>query len=654
MIPSSRLRGDGAPPSISAWTLAIALALGLAYLFLVGHRPVFYIPGADYDDELFASTAMRLASGHWLGAYGPTTLIKGIGFPVFLAINSIIGLPANTGLCLAYAAAGAYLCVVLRPLLRSDAAALTLLALLLFIPPLASSATMRLNREFFYTAIVLGFLASAVNLFWRRAPLSSWAAGPLTGALGGWMWLTREEGVWVLPAIALIAVTGWIGGQASRRSIVVGVSVALVTSVGLVTGVGLVNRLAYGSFVVNEVKSASFQDALTMLEKASYADWKPYLPVPAAARAKLYRESPSFRLLQPFLDPPGGPSPWMRSGCEELPTACGDIAGGWFLWAFREAVFSAGQAESPRHAADFYRKVGAEVRAACNERRLTCARWLVPMVPPFTRSQAFRFGDNLRASIGLAVMLEPPDDGWPAIAALGGGDMQQLELTSVPEHGPGRIVLLHGSLSGPAASGVTMVGLDSAQVVQFDQTVDPAQAPVSDGTRRSRFTATIACLLEPCAVRLGDGSGATSDLGVAPTLQPPDASIPVGASAFTIEDVTASDMTVRTRAAAFWVRHLPSLQVFYQLVLGVGALCYLLGLAAMIVGRRMSPLIAIATALGTAATARAVLLALIDATSFPALNYGYMAPALPLVVAAAVVSVVEVVMLLRGILLRKV
>src|SRR5690606_7987258 len=41
---------------------------------------------------------------------------------------------------------------------------------------------------------------------------NNWGKLTILGVVGGWFWITREEGVWLFPAL-LILMGGWIGHQ---------------------------------------------------------------------------------------------------------------------------------------------------------------------------------------------------------------------------------------------------------------------------------------------------------------------------------------------------------------------------------------------------------------------------------------------------------
>jgi hypothetical protein len=84
------------------------IAMGVSsvlYVVLCLHLPVALFSDGLYDDALFATHAAFIYSGHWLGPYDLRTFIKGPGFPLFLAVNAILGLPISFTLALFYSSA---------------------------------------------------------------------------------------------------------------------------------------------------------------------------------------------------------------------------------------------------------------------------------------------------------------------------------------------------------------------------------------------------------------------------------------------------------------------------------------------------------------------------------------------------------------------
>src|SRR5210317_1734883 len=69
-----------------------------------------------HDDYLFIKLAKNILSGQWFGPYDYYTLIKGPGFPLFLAVVHHLGLPLLFAQQLLYSLFSVLVVVALRPL----------------------------------------------------------------------------------------------------------------------------------------------------------------------------------------------------------------------------------------------------------------------------------------------------------------------------------------------------------------------------------------------------------------------------------------------------------------------------------------------------------------------------------------------------------
>src|SRR5262249_9851055 len=152
----------------------------------------------------------------------------------------------------------------------------------------------------------------------------------------------------ILPAAAFLLMFAIVRMRASgdaSRNVVVPVISALALFLLSQFAFQFGNWLAYGRFVGVDYKERNFVAALDALDSVDFGPHIDYVPVPRATRELIYSVSASFASLKPYLDPSRG-AVW-QYGCPVYPTTCGDIAGGWFMWALREAAAKAGHYRSP-------------------------------------------------------------------------------------------------------------------------------------------------------------------------------------------------------------------------------------------------------------------------------------------------------------------
>ena len=91
---SARSVTDKADRSANA-ILILVLSISAVRFFFSFNLPLLFLPMQVHDDGLFMRVATNLASGHWLGKFDQFTLMKGPGYPMFLALTGLSGLPVT-------------------------------------------------------------------------------------------------------------------------------------------------------------------------------------------------------------------------------------------------------------------------------------------------------------------------------------------------------------------------------------------------------------------------------------------------------------------------------------------------------------------------------------------------------------------------------
>lgn len=365
------------PSGRPLWVWA-GVALILLKLWLVNAQTVFAIGPAGHDDRLFLSLARSLLRGEWLGPYSQFTLMKGPMYSLWVAGTFLTGVPLFAAQHLLYAVMCALLVFALRPLVPSRWLRLLIFTTLLFNPMTYEAAVHgRVLRQGIYHSLALGVLAGLVAFHARReAPMRAlvgWLA--LTGLSLAAFWLTREEGMWLLPLVvplwALLLVAAWRGTprNALPRTLCFLSPLGLFLSVMLT--ICALNARYYGVFATVEFKAAPFMDAYGALTRVAPLSWRPYVPVQREVRERIYAVSPAFAELRPHLEGPLGEA-WAvpGEGYTGIPRQEREIAGGWFMWALRDAVAAAGHAKTGADAMAYYRKLADEINAACDDGRL--------------------------------------------------------------------------------------------------------------------------------------------------------------------------------------------------------------------------------------------------------------------------------------------
>lgn len=365
--------------------VAIVVIVTAVKLVVVSQQGMTALGGAATDDGLFVRAAYYLGHGLWLGPYDWLTLVKGPGYPFWIAMVAALGMPLLVAQQMLYVVACAVLTLVLRPVLRSRWTSVALYIVLLLNPvTFADGPATRVLREGIYHSLTMLVAACAIAVWIRssRNPRAwlGWAIG--LGFSGAAFWLTREEGVWLAPILLLPVATVSMGvrshGWSSERILAglrpwgIGAAVALV----LVAGVAANNQRVYGVFQTVDTMSGSFINAYGALTRIEPRRWVADVPVPKEVRLRAYAVSPTLARLAPSLEGPVGAT-WVAHG------GGSEIAGGWFMWALRDAVRIAGYYTNAAQSEAFYQQVADELNDACADGRLDAGPPRASLMPPW-------------------------------------------------------------------------------------------------------------------------------------------------------------------------------------------------------------------------------------------------------------------------------
>lgn len=428
--------------AIPAIGLIIAASLWLRMAF-----PIGAFGGAGHDDQLFVRMAAEIGMGNWLGQYNNLTHAKGVGYPLFLLANHAIGLPLKFSEHLLYLLASVFFAASVCRACQSRIMGWTVFAVLAFTPVAwLSGATGRVMREGLYmpeSLALVGFglycwvlphsksghFAKDKNIGTRRWMLVAF------GITAGLFWLTREEGIWLAPAmlvLALYALWSLRNRRSEWREGAVSLLLPAVIAAVMIVAVNLTNYAVYGVYRNNDFRSLDFQAGYGALARVRHEHWARYVVFPKDAREKAYAMSAAARELQPFFEGPMGEH-WRKIGCDQTGLApCPEILSGWFMWALRDAVAAAGHYEDAVSARSFYRRLAEEIDQGCAREPATCLPARASLVPPW-REEYLR--DTIRGTYWVYRTLTTLNMESPTVAH-SGGTPKQLKFFALVTNGP--------------------------------------------------------------------------------------------------------------------------------------------------------------------------------------------------------------------------
>ena len=383
------------------------IILVLFKIWLVSDQGLVAFADAAHDDLLFIRLANHLVQLDWLGPYTNLTLIKGPFYPFWIAATFLIGIPLLLSQHLLYIVA----CITTERALQSLSIKkpwrILVFTLLLFNPVTYTWEMTRVLRESLYTGLTLLIVASAIILFMRRYQSVYQSVGwaILCGFSLAAFWLTREEGVWILPFIgpilAWITITALVAKPRNWPRIIIIAGLVLIPFLA-VQAVSMINLARYGIFTTVELNTSEFKAAYGSLTRVQPTEIKGQVPVTKETRLRIYQASPAFSELRPYFERDGF---WTVEAIlkDNNPLYSKEIKGGWFIWALRDAAAEAGYFSSGAQAAQFFQRLANEINAACQAKKLECMGERASLMPPWKLEHLLPTLQNFISGFGMLV-----------------------------------------------------------------------------------------------------------------------------------------------------------------------------------------------------------------------------------------------------------
>jgi hypothetical protein len=624
--------------------IVLAGAVLAIRIWIAARLPIEIRPHATHDEAAFMSAAVHLANGDWLGTYDPFTLMKGPGYPAFLALVHMSGLPVTLGHALLHAIAFAMAGWAVARLGGSRWLGTLTVMLLAFLPNgMLPEMQLVIRDQIYWAQGIMVFSLFAVLLL--AAPSPPWRMlllAALAGLVLGWTWLTREETIWLVPGLAVMAAAGFIAStqdRTVRSRLVLGMAIAgaafSIPHLVFMTG----NKIAYGKFIGVDFKERNFASALDALQDVGAGPIVPYVPVPRAVREVVASVSPEFARLNESLESLDAAIRLKGPGCRVYPHSCGDYAGGWFMWALRAAAEHEGYYESPEIASRRFGELADEIGAACSDGRLTCRTRWISYVPWMTRNQWFGLPVNITRTAGKVAFLSGARK-YDAPASLDAAAMPAFNrywtFLNRPDVKPlpqtNRRLTARGwyhERSNPVWPAFAVVDHGgNALSFDFERLPSPDIAEAFDDpvATNQRFTMAFNCP-EECMIAAGS-------LKVVLTGRGPLSASGDGATLY----VDRVKNFAVGPASAFRAILIDVYSLLLPILLVAGLVAFLVGVVREGIRRRFGSELVLAAALWTAVSARIAILSLIDASSFPGATFLYAAPATYLAAIAAILS----------------
>jgi hypothetical protein len=221
--------------------------------------------------------------------------------------------------------------------------------------------------------------------------------------------MTREEGLELVPPLAYLAAAALIHCVRDRVSPARSLILAGLVAGTALAGVGVVrwrNHKEYGLWDIVDLKQREYREAYGALSRVLPEPSQRHVPVSREALAKAAEASPAFARLLRLFNPA-----WAEHGClmEGMKSCDGELRGGWFRFALRDAAAKAGCYASAAAARGCYRTIADEVNSACEKGRLSGLPPRDSWVPPWRGRYAAQTARSLARAAYCLICLPTLD-----------------------------------------------------------------------------------------------------------------------------------------------------------------------------------------------------------------------------------------------------
>lgn len=386
----------------------VAYALGVLSISFRWYKPTIPLYQAMHDDALFVRYASNIMNGKWLGDYvlqGNLTLAKPPGFAIFLAVAHHIPVPFTVVIQILVVLSALSIMTTIRSFGISKEIALFGYATSIFLPIWFGKDASRVYRDSFLAALVIALIAVTLIVFRlyekrinQNIIFKLCCAIVTLGLIISLVRITKNIEIssygFVGISIAFLLLKDRKLAFQRRKIIVVAFVLFFLSINTLTVSVEQLNKSNYGVSLTENYTKGEFARALNVIASVKDSSQQRYVPLTKSMRLSIYSVSPTFRLLEPYLELPDGTG-WRGQACNSPLKICNETAL-WFTWELRDAVVMAGKGDSATEFEQFFKKVTEEIVNGCEKKTIACgSRGVAPGIGPISEMSPRHIAESL-------------------------------------------------------------------------------------------------------------------------------------------------------------------------------------------------------------------------------------------------------------------
>lgn len=238
----------------------------LLRILLITNIPIFLSTNMGYDDVLMVRQAEALIDGNWLGEYDDKTLTKGFFYPFFIATCNKLHIKYSIGSTVFYVLASILFIYSIHHLVKRKGSLIYYYLLLLYNPiSFAFETYQRLYRNSIVPALTIIIFSLIILLIKNKDSKKRYILSFLVGFILFVMYNNRQDMIWIVPSLALLAIFLINKSKILKSSIPL--FIIFITFITGNTIISTKNYLEYGLYTTNELEKSSFKTTFLELSK---------------------------------------------------------------------------------------------------------------------------------------------------------------------------------------------------------------------------------------------------------------------------------------------------------------------------------------------------------------------------------------------------
>lgn len=359
------------------WFVIILGLLILLKQFLVINLPINVRDGSGADEYLMLHHAENLIKGLYLGPYDYLTLVKGIGFPLFLVFAYKIGISYLGLYGLFYSIVCLITLIPIGKMVKNKFLLSIFFCLLLFCPATFDNNVQLVYRNMLIIPQSVLLITSIMMIFYNinesKKKILLWSL--ISSFTWVFMWHTREDTIWSIPllVIAWIVLLICLIKNNKIKNIskeffyrVVLISLPFIILFLSINFISLLNYKYYGIYTNNQLNDSNYTKAVMLMMKVKPEKEIEHVTITRETLLRLYEVSPTLSRLKNIIEYDYiNKSSLVMAGDDN-----GEINEDLITWELTGAANALGYYENAQKAETFWEDVYNEIQAAIDSNKL--------------------------------------------------------------------------------------------------------------------------------------------------------------------------------------------------------------------------------------------------------------------------------------------